>query len=186
MSQTFSLDGGGCLDVREDGAMVRLGVCRAPDRAGIYKVRLRGDGGEYLLGTLIPEGNCLRLQRTLSRDALHRAGCWPIRGGSCSLHFPFSEQQQVKGEFTPWRWEHHPGKLLSDPVLQDSAAAWGSMLTRTGKDGFQLAAPFDPRRPFPLLPLLCFASVERVDGQVHAVFSFDHQGHPVQKNPQVS
>lgn len=178
MTQRLELEGGGWLEVQEEGARVRLSVRRGLDGAGLYKVRLRGDRGEMLLGTLVPEGQYLRLERTMSKDSLTAAGCWPITGGTAALAFSFDSQQAQTPPASDWRWEHRPAKLLGDPVLCESAAAWGPMLVRENASGFELAAPLDPQRPFPMTALFCLGRALHVDGQLHVVFSFDSQGNP--------
>lgn len=178
MSERKALDGGGSLEIQEQGAMVRLTASRPLDASALYKVWVYGRGGEFLLGTLIPEGQQLNLRRTLSADTLKKAGCWPILGGKSAKCFHFTESANKQKNVT-WHWEHRPACRLSDPVLQESAAAWGSMLCRPDPRGFQLAIPFNPRRPFPLAPLFCLARLLPVDGQPHVVFSFDSQGSPL-------
>ncbi len=179
MAQRLELEGGGHLEIREDGPQVHLSVWRGMDGAGLYKAWLRGNGPDFLLGTLMPEGEYLKLQRTLSLDTLKRVGCWPISGGrtAMSFHFTGAEPQHFSAR---WRWEHRPSARFSDPLLADSAASWGSMLLRETEQGFQLAAPFDPRRPFPITMLFCLARVAQVDGQPHVVFSFQGDGTPRQ------
>ena len=177
MAQQVTLDGGESLELTELGAMVRLKVRRRLDRTGLYKVWLRGKGGELLLGTMIPEGTQLSLERTLSRDALMQAGCWPVTGGKCVMSFHFTDTEP-ESFHSSWHWEHRPSRRFSDPILAEAAAAWGSMLVREESWGFQLAVPADPHRPFPLLPLFCMACVLPVDGQPHIVFSFHSSGEP--------
>lgn len=178
MSERKALEGGGSLEIREQGMMVQLNVCRSLETSALYKAWVHGSGGEFLLGTLIPEGQQLRLNRTLSIDTLKKAGCWPILGGRTAKHIHFSEPAN-KPKKQAWRWEHCPACRFSDPVLKESASNWGSMLFRSGSQGFQLAIPFNPRRPFPLAPAFCFAKLLPVDGQPHVVFSFDSHGTPL-------
>lgn len=178
MAGRLTLEGGGWLEVREDGPRVQLSVGRGQDGGGLYKAWAYGARGEVLLGTLIPEGRYLRLERTISKSALEQDGCWPITGGRTSLVFSFAAQAESKPEFS-WRWDSRPASRIRDPVLQEAAAAWGPMLFRESEQGFQLAAPLDPERPFPLTPLFCFAQPIRVDGQLHAAFFFDDQGQAI-------
>lgn len=177
MEERLELEGGGLLEIREDGARAQLSVRRGLDGAGLYKVWIQGGQGELLLGTLTPEGQYLRLERTMSKSALAQAGCWPVTGGRTALVFSFLDQEALQPQ-PSWRWEHRPGGRLGDPVLRESAASWGPMLIRESQHGFELAAPLDPERPFPMTPLFCFAQVLRVDGQLHAAFAFDLQGNP--------
>lgn len=176
MAEMIPLENGGCLMMSEHGAQVKLTVSRALDQSGLYKAWLRGSGGEYLLGTLSPEGGQLSLTKMVSREILLRAGCWPVTGGRIALAFHFSAPKPSQQCTAVWRWEHRPGARLSDPILRESVSNWGSMLIRHTDSGFQLAAPLDPHCPFPITPLFCFGTVENIDGQPHVVYSFDAQG----------
>lgn len=178
MAERIPLDNGGCLMLSEHGTQVKLTVSRGLDQSGLYKAWLHGSCGEYLLGTLSPEQGQLCLTRTVSKDTLMRAGCWPVTGGRTALAFPFSAPQTSRKPVPVWRWEHHPGSKFSDSILRESAANWGSMLIRYTDKGFQLAAPFDPHYPFPITPLFCFGTVEQIDGQPHIVYSFNPDGEP--------
>lgn len=170
MGQVFQLNGGGQLTLREEGVWVRLEAVRPNDAKGLYKVWLHGDGGRMLLGTLAPEGEGLRLRRRLSRSELEQRGCWPVAGGEAVLAFAF--------ESSSWQQEEHPERRLADCVLRSSIGG-RPMLLRRREDGFCLASPYDPGRPFPLTALFCLSRLERVSGKPHAVFYFDREGNPV-------
>ena len=180
MEQRLAMDGGGWLEVRQDNGQVHFSVSRSLDGAGLYKAWVFGHQGEMLLGTLIPSGRFLQLERTISTDALSRSGCWPVSGGKTAMVYSFDQADQFDSP-PAWRWEHRPGRLFQDDVLAESACAWGSMLYRKEQDGFSLAAPFDPHRPFPMSVLFCFCKILPIDGQPHAVFAFDQDGHPKEK-----
>ena len=94
MEQRMEMAGGGTLLLRQEGPRVRLEAERPADGKGLYKVWLHGDrGGKLLLGTLVPEGGCLRLSRTLSVGELERAGCWPGFRVEAPLAFAFSGER---------------------------------------------------------------------------------------------
>lgn len=84
-------------------------------------------GGRFLLGTLAPEGEGLRLRRNLSRTQLEMAGCWPVTGAESKLAFSF-------GQTGGWYCQSCPGQMLRDPVLKEQAP--GSMLCRRGERAF--------------------------------------------------
>ena len=166
----IQLRGGGRLTVWEDGQLVQLQAFRADDGRGLYKVWIRGTGGRFLLGTLEPEQDGLRLHRRLSRNQLERAGCWPINGGETVLVFSFDRTQ--------WLMESHPERLVKDVVLRRTLNG-KSVLLRRREGGFCLAVPFDPARPFLLSPLFCLAEIRRVESKAHAVFYFNGEGNPI-------
>lgn len=174
MEQKWQMQGGGTLTLSQEGNRVRLEAERPEDSQGLYKVWLTGaQGGRLLLGTLAPERGALRLRRTLSVGELERAGCWPPQGAQAPLAFPFSASER-------WYREQHPEQLVRDPVLKKQLK--GPILCRKERDGFSLAAPFRTGAPAPLEPLFCLARVERLEGRLHMVWSFDREGAPRQPN----
>ena len=172
MGDRITLAGGGQLYIQDEGGLVCFEATRPDDGRGLYKVWLSGEGGRVLLGTLVPEGGRLHLCRRMTKAALERAGCWPVTAGECVLAFAF---EKGAGE---WGQEKHPERLFQDESLRRMVAG-RSMLLRTEKEGFCLRAGFDPRHPFPLPALFCLARVERVQGQVCVLFSFDRKGNPI-------
>lgn len=178
METRFALGAaGGALTVREEGGRAVFEAVLPDDRRGLYKVWLTGRGGQFLLGTLMPENARLRLHRTLPVAELERHGVWPLTGAQARLAFPFGE-----GESTPpkgWRWEREPGRLLGDRLLRQSAVRLGRAALRREEDGFSLALPWRAGGEFPLTPLFCFARLERLDGGEWLVFSFNRRGCPM-------
>ena len=168
----------GRLTCRVQGGLARLYLEIRPDRPGLYRGVLRGPEGHWDLGLLLPEGGCLRLGRTLSVQSLTDAGCWPVQGADAVLAHAFSG-----GTGLPpgWRPAKDPAAMLSgDPVLQAAAAASGGWLVCRGRDGrVSLAAPWDPARPFPLVPAFCLARVREMAGQRGVVYRIGPAGTPV-------
>lgn len=170
MDWKLDMAGGGTLRLRQEGGRVRVQAVRPWDGRGLYKVWLSGGaGGRMLLGTLAPEGDCLRLERNMSLDTLERAGCWPPIGAEAPLAFPFSGSER-------WYCEQHPERLIQDPVAK--GAVKGPMLCQRGDAGFCLAAPFRTDSPMPLSALFCLARIEQVEGRPHLVWRFNREGRP--------
>lgn len=170
MEQKLDMVGGGWLTVGWDGPRVTVEAQRQADGQGLYKVWLLGKQGRgLLLGTLIPEGNVLRLRRTLSRGELERAGCWPPEGAEARLTFPFSNGEG-------WYCEYHPERFVRDSFLRGQLK--GAMLCCRGEDGVRLAMPFCSSAPMVLPSLFCLARLERLDGKIHLVWQFDREGRP--------
>ncbi len=144
----------------EQGPRVVIEVWRPDGGEGLFKAWAAGPGGRALLGTLMPEGGRLYLRRTLSIDSLRRQGAWPVRRVEEDLVYSFQDPPQAV------RWE--------DPVLRRSAARLPRHTLRREGEGFSLLFPFDPRAPFPLTPVFCFARVE--GGRL--IFSFRAGGMP--------
>ena len=63
---------------------------RSPLRGdGLCKLWLAGEQGSVLLGTMIPEGECLMLCRRLSLREVKKAGAWPPEGVEAMLFWNF-------------------------------------------------------------------------------------------------
>ena len=156
------LTGGGRVkwQITEQGPKAVIEVWRPDDGEGLFKAWLTGPAGRYLLGTLMPENGRLFLRRTLSIDSLKRQGAWPIKGVEEQLVCSFRDPAG--------------GIAWEDEVLRRSASTLPRYTLRREGEGFSLSFPFDPYRPFPLLPAFCFARVE--NGRL--IFSFRKGGFP--------
>ena len=173
MSMEFELEGGGHLRMWEDAGRVFFRCERALNREGLYKVWIRGDGGELLLGTLVPEGDRLMLGRAVWPMELRRCGCWPVRGGRCNMVFRFQNQT---GD--GWRWEQNPQQFVDAETAH--MGEWRAMLCYKGKDELWLACPLQKDRPIPLAALFCLAKPQRIRGDLCLVWRFDGRGRPCQ------
>ena len=177
MEQQWKMEGGGSLSLKEDGLRVRLEASRPEDGLGLYKAWVLGERGRFLLGTLAPEDGCLKVRRTVSRQSLMEAGCWPVVGGRCALTWTFVQPQG--GEGTGWQLELHPERLCRDPLLQESLRGRVDLWIRKSETKTLLSAPFRPREPFPLPLLFCLAQVELREERPWLVWTFDEEGEPI-------
>lgn len=177
MSMEFELEGGGRLRVWEDAGRVFFRCERPVSREGLYKVWIRGDGGEMLLGTLVPEGGRMVLGRAVWPMELRRCGCWPVRGGRCDLAFRFQSRQ---GD--GWCWEEQPSKLVDEETAK--MGDWQRMLCHKGKDELFLACPVRKDRPVPLTSLICLAKPGRIRGEHCLIWRFDGCGKPCVPAPE--
>lgn len=166
MGESMEMQGGGQLFLERQGGLVRLEASREDDGRGLYKVWLRGDRGRQLLGTLAPEGGMLRLCRRVSCSSLAQQGCWPVRGAECVLAFSFSQG-----------WIRCLCPPIADDIVRPMLEGRQVLICR-GEEGFSLALPTRPDRPFPLTPLFCLGRVEQVNGQQCVVYRFDGRGRP--------
>ena len=174
METRWTLEGGGELFCREEDGRLRF-LARGPAASdGLYKVWLRGgNGGCVLLGTLVPERGVQTLTRTLSRDELIRADCWPPAGGRRAMAFSF---QAGSGG---WRPLKEGDVRTEDPVLRGCLSRGEGLLFRRRGEGFQLAQSLGPGRPVVLAPLFCLARAAREGERPLLVWSFDRRGWPV-------
>ena len=113
----------------EDGAVT---CCPVGDRLeitanlpgpgeGLYRAYLRGESGKQLdLGTLLPQGNGRRLQRSLPIAELKRRGCWPVTGAGVTLSYAFERPQ---GQHQPPKGWHKSDRAAEGDEEGVSAAA---------------------------------------------------------------
>lgn len=165
----------GCVTVREEGDRAVCQAIRRESEEGLYKAWLRGSGGRFLLGTLIPEGGALRLRRNIPIFQLRRQCVWPPTGGEIVMAFPFTEETPPEG----FRWESQPERLMCDPLLAQSVRPLGRVLMKREEQGFSLAIKYSAGAPFPLPPLFCLSRVERLEGKPYLFFAFSSEGRPV-------
>ncbi len=172
MEQVFHIDHGR-LVCRTRGNQVEVTMMLRPPGPGLYRGILCGKNGRMDLGSLLPEGEGLRLTRTLTIDHLARCGCWPVTGGRTELRYAFGPKKFPQG----WGEGRHLSRLFYDPIL--AGAVENTALFRQEPDGFSLAFLWNPQAPFPLVPAFCFARVETMEGRPWVVYSFREGGWPI-------
>ena len=141
---------------------------------GIYKVWIRGEGEEVLLGTLVPERGRLLLCRTISLAELQKRACWPVRGARCAMTYSFSRDNRGSDG---WGWTQSPQNLTDAETK--SLGQWRPMLSRRGEGFAELAVPLRKNDPLPLSHLFCLAEPRCIRGELHLVWRFDENGHPI-------
>ena len=169
----------GTVQVREEGLQAVISARAADDGGGLYKLHLLGKGGSLLLGTMLPENGVLRLRRTIPVDQLCRQGLWPPTGAEIRLAYALGQQNGEEAHPSAgWVREEHPARLMGERLLRECAAPLKGGLLKREEEGFVLALPWEPGGVFPMTPLFCFASAERIDGRGYAVFRFTARGCP--------
>lgn len=162
----------GQLTCQRQGERVRL--CLAVPGKGLCRGKLLGERGSMDLGPLIPQGECLCLERSFLVSTLEKQGCWPITGAELVRPAKNPAASVPKG----WSRELGAELLFRDPVLAHAVQCAPRPLVRPRPQGFQLAWPWNAEEAFPLPPLFCFAHVQSLSGQPYLVFSFRPGGEP--------
>lgn len=172
----------GAVTCRPVGDRLEVQAALPGPGEGLYRAYLRGESGKQLdLGTLLPQGNGRRLQRSLPIAELKRRGCWPVTGAGVTLSYAFERPQGMNQPPKGWhKSEQAAARFPNDPVLAQAVRAAGSCLLCQRADGtFRLAWGWEPRKAFPLPPVFCFGKVEKVGGRVCVVWTFSGEGRPV-------
>lgn len=132
---------------------------------GLWCAWAVGESGELRLGVLEPCGECGSIRRRFSQRMTEPLG------------------KLLRGELRPSIPASGPEETWSPADCPPELAPWmadlqGAVWRRSGERLF-LAAPYDPKAPFPLPKLFCFANVRPLNGHLYAVFAFDLEGNPV-------
>ena len=127
-----------------------------PDRE-LWCAWVVGDRGELRLGVLEPRGPRGIIRRKLSRretDPLGRLLRGELRPAGEPAWRPLTQQEAER--------------------LKDPAGA----LVREKEGHWELALPFDPKKPFPLTKLFCLGAIRQVGEKRCVVFWFDRERQP--------
>ncbi len=146
---------------------------------GIKKVWLKGTHSNLLLGTLVPEGNRLRLERTISNAMLREKGL--ERCSWSEVETPGQECKPIVSEgWSDWA----PVQSLSlpgmDPVLAEAIRHMKNGIWRREPEGICICCPWQIGQRMPCMPIFCFASYSTRRGGMLTWF-LDEQGNPVIK-----
>ena len=155
--------------MKADGARVEISAQMEDPGDGLYRAVLEGERGQVSLGVMEPRDGLLTLRRRPERCEIERIG--PVRCVRAGCAFAFGQKKE-------WNETNEPAQLLRSEFLRSRLMlrrAWW----RRGKDGLALALPLRCDAPFPLETLFCFASVERVENELCAVYRFDADENPV-------
>ena len=95
----------GAVTCRPVGDRLEVQAALPGPGEGLYRAYLRGESGKQLdLGTLLPQGNGRRLQRSLPIAELKRRGCWPVTGAGVTLSYAFQRPQAQGMNQPPKGW----------------------------------------------------------------------------------
>lgn len=183
MEWTYPLEGRrGAVTVRAEGARAGVRVRLADDGLGLYKVWLLGKGGAFPLGTLLPEGGELHLERSIPVSTLEERGFWPPAGAEVRRTFTFGEAKKHP-ERGPLGFEAaRPDRVLGDPVLRGCGEGTTLWARRTGEQTL-LLMPFRTDGPLPLVPAFCLMGVVEREGRRWLTLRLDGRGWPILPPP---
>ena len=153
----------GTAALTEEGERLVVSLRCREDSRGLFRGYLVCPGGEVPLGLLEPRDRGLWLQRRLLREELRPLG--RPKGVRLGMSYAFGDD-----------WEP-----LRDPAPFLQAAGEelpGNLLWRRAGSLRQLALPYDPAQPFPLVRLFCFARIQTIRGRRYAVYAFDREDRP--------
>lgn len=145
----------GTVQVERQGEETVFAV-RADLTPGLYRVAVRGEDGELLLGVL--EGG----RETVLRRRFSRA----VTGGVGRI---CSAEAVPCGGRSEWRAAGEAERRVLPPLPA------GALCRRRGKL-LEVALPAPEEQPFPLAERFCLARLCRLEGKRWAVFTFDETG----------
>lgn len=167
MEQVLPVEGGGKALLYMNEGVAEVIAEHPDDGLGLYKAWLRGGkGGQILVGTLTPEGQCLKRRRRFSVRELELKGCWPVKDCKITLAFPFEHKN--------WYCEQNPERLIADPLLRGQIK--GAMMCCRDGNSIFLAVPFRKETSVVLDAAFCLGKVETIHGVPHIVWEFNKSG----------
>jgi len=139
--------------------------CRLPGE-GLWCAWAVGERGELRIGVLEPAGDRAVIRRRFSHRMTAPLGRL-LRG----------ELRPAGDEADKWEQGVHPP--FQTPWIRRQMEALPGVKSRSVQGRRYVAAPYDPGRPFPLVPLFCLARIRMLEGRQYAVFAFDDREWPV-------
>ena len=160
----------GQVAVEIQGTRVQVFVSCQRDNSGLFRGYLLCEKGEYPLGVLEPRGERMELRRTLRAGELRALGA--IWRGDIRMSYAFARE-------STWEPVKAAGEFFQrDPHLARGVEKIEGALWREERGQRQLALPYAPERPFPLVELFCFAQVRLIEGKSYVIYRFDREDHP--------
>ena len=157
----------GELTTEQEALYLRFSVrCSLPE-PGLWCVWAVGERGELRLGILEPCGEEAFLCRRFSQRMTAPLGRL-LRGELRPVIKPVQEG-----------WSPLRENPFQTPWLRKQLQHMSGALTCAEHEKRYLALPYEPKQPFPLVPLFCFAEVRNIRGRQYVVFAFDREEFPV-------
>jgi hypothetical protein len=144
--------------------------CRLPG-PGLWCAWAVGDRGELRLGVLEPAGERAVIRRRFSDRMTGPLG--KILRGEVRAASPSAAETEN------WETLGDPVRLFRTQALREQLRWAEGALTRGTDQRRYVAIPYDPKRPFPLTGMFCFARIRSIQGRPYAVFAFDREELPV-------
>ena len=157
--------------LRGEGGRVEICAKMNDPGDGLYRAVLEGERGQLSLGVMEPKGGELTLRRRPEWCEVERIGAVRRIRAGCAFTF---------GQKRVWCETDEPAQLFRSDFLRDRLMprrAWW----RREQGVLTLAFALREDAPFPLEMLFCFACVERVEGELCAVYRFDMDENPVSR-----
>ena len=135
---------------------------------GLWSLWAVGDGGELRLGLPRMQGNYAVLEKRFSARMTEPVG--KLLHGE--LRSPRQKQQ------LHWHTMQEGGTFHTAWLTRQLQNWPGALWCKSGKERM-VAVPYDPRRPFPLMPMFCFASLQCIDAGTYLVVRLNGEEWPV-------
>lgn len=141
--------------------------CHLPEE-GLWCAWAVGEQGELRLGVLEPEGGQMSIRRRFSDRMTAPLGRL-LRG----------EVRSAVEDASVWEAVPEPERFFRTPWLRRQLRGVKGALTRRGEGWRQLALPYDPRKPYPLVPMFCLSRIRRLGEERYVIYTFDRQEWPI-------
>lgn len=157
----------GELSVEREGLYTCFSARCCLPQEGLWCVWAVGEQGELRLGVLEPARGGAVIRRRFSGQMTAPLG------------------RVLRGELRPagqrqedWLALQDSERLFRSPWLRRQLHGVQGAMTWSEEQRRHLALPYDPKKPFPLTAMFCFARLEWIRGRAYLVFSFDREEWP--------
>lgn len=159
----------GELTAEREGLYTCFHVCCHPPENAVWCAWAVGEQGELRLGVLEPSGGAFVLRRRFSDHMTVPVGR-VLRG-----------ELRPAGQLQSQQWEAaaEPEQLFSAAWLRRGLHGLSGAMTCMENGMRCLALPYDPKVPFPLAELFCFARLRYLGEKAYVEFRFDEKDWPV-------
>ena len=158
----------GEMMMRQEGQEMFFSCRSSLPGEGLWSLWAVGETGELRLGLPWTQGNCAVLEKRFSSRMTEPVGQL-LRG---ELRSPQQTPQL--------RWFKVKEDCYFHTLwLARQLRSWpGALWCAVGKERM-VAVPYEPKQPFPLMPMFCFASLQCIDARTYLVVRLNEEEMPI-------
>ena len=158
----------GEMTMRQEGQEMFFSCRSSLPGEGLWSLWAVGETGELRLGLPWTQGNCAVLEKRFSSRMTEPVGQL-LRG---ELRSP---QQMPQLRWFKVKEDCYFHTLW----LARQLRSWpGALWCAVGKERM-VAVPYEPKQPFPLMPMFCFASLQCIDARTYLVVRLNEEEMPI-------
>ena len=159
----------GELTMRQEGQETIFSCRSSLPGEGLWSIWAIGEQGELRLGLPQIQGDYAVLEKRFSARMTDPVGKL-LRG-----ELRCSRQTSPR---LHWRMVKEDGGFRT-PWLARQLWNWPGVLCCAAGKERMVAVPYEPKKPFPLMPMFCFASLQSIDARAYLVVRLNEEERPI-------